>query len=103
MPRSNCNIKPIEIGIPGTPKRTVMANPWATKGGNRRRRYNPRILNEIRRYHKSTEMLIPKAPFQLLVREILLDFKVDYRFQVAALEMLQVRFQYFSPMTIGCC
>ena len=32
-------------------------------------------LREIRRYHKSTELLIRKLPFQRLVREIAQDFK----------------------------
>ena len=33
-------------------------------------------LREIRRYQKSTELLIRKLPFQRLVREIAQDFKV---------------------------
>ena len=36
---------------------------------------------EIRRYQKSTELLIRKLPFQRLVREIAQDFKTDLRFQ----------------------
>ncbi|KAG6851848.1 histone H3, partial [Tephrocybe sp. NHM501043] len=32
-------------------------------------------LREIRRYQKSTELLIRKLPFQRLVREIAQDFK----------------------------
>lgn len=34
-------------------------------------------LREIRRYQKSTELLIRKLPFQRLVREIAQDFKVS--------------------------
>ena len=34
-------------------------------------------LREIRRYQKSTELLIRKLPFQRLVREIAQDFKTD--------------------------
>merc|ERR1739842_107624 len=41
-------------------------------------------LREIRRYQKSTELLIRKLPFQRLVREIAQDFKTDLRFQSAA-------------------
>jgi len=33
-------------------------------------------LREIRRYQKSTELLIRKLPFQRLVREIAQDYKV---------------------------
>jgi histone H3 len=36
-------------------------------------------LREIRRYQKSTELLIRKLPFQRLVREIAQDFKVRFR------------------------
>jgi len=34
--------------------------------------------SEIRKYQKSTELLIRKLPFQRLVREIAQDFKVRY-------------------------
>lgn len=46
-------------------------------------------LREIRRYQKSTELLIRKLPFQRLVREIAQDFKTDLRFQAAAVSALQ--------------
>ena len=47
-------------------------------------------LREIRRYQKSTELLIRKLPFQRLVREIAQEFKIDLNFQSAALGALQV-------------
>src|SRR5204862_496316 len=46
-------------------------------------------LREIRRYQKSTELLIRKLPFQRLVREIAQDFKSDLRFQSSAIGALQ--------------
>ena len=46
-------------------------------------------LREIRKYQKSTELLIRKMPFQRLVREIAQDHKMDLRFQSAALGALQ--------------
>ena len=46
-------------------------------------------LREIRKYQKSTELLIRKLPFQRLVREIAQDFKADLRFQSAAILALQ--------------
>lgn len=49
-------------------------------------------LREIRRYQKSTELLIRKLPFQRLVREIAQDFKTDLRFQSAAIGALQVNY-----------
>lgn len=54
-------------------------------------RYKPGTvaLREIRRYQKSTELLIRKLPFQRLVREIAQDFKTDLRFQSSAIGALQ--------------
>ena len=54
-------------------------------------RYRPGTvaLREIRRYQKSTELLIRKLPFQRLVREIAQDFKTDLRFQSSAIGALQ--------------
>eukprot|EP01099_Mayorella_cantabrigiensis_P005500 TRINITY_DN4440_c0_g3_i1.p1 TRINITY_DN4440_c0_g3~~TRINITY_DN4440_c0_g3_i1.p1 ORF type:complete len:155 (+),score=58.86 TRINITY_DN4440_c0_g3_i1:46-465(+) len=46
-------------------------------------------LREIRRYQKSTELLIRKLPFQRLVREIAQDYKTDLRFQSTAVAALQ--------------
>ena len=45
-------------------------------------------LREIRRYQKSTDVLIRKALFQRLVREITQDFKGDLRFQSPAIMAL---------------
>lgn len=55
------------------------------------RRYRPGTvaLSEIRRYQKSTDLLIRKLPFQRLVREIAQNFKIDLRFQSTALLALQ--------------
>lgn len=46
-------------------------------------------LREIRRYQKSTDLLIRKLPFQRLVREIAQDYRTDCRFQSTAIEALQ--------------
>ena len=46
-------------------------------------------LREIRRYQKSTELLIRKLPFSRLVREIAQDFRTDLRFQPQAIGALQ--------------
>lgn len=49
-----------------------------TGGVKKPHRYRPGTvaLREIRKYQKSTELLIRKLPFQRLVREIAQDFKV---------------------------
>jgi histone H3 len=46
-------------------------------------------LREIRKYQKSTELLVRKLPFQRLVREIAQEFKTDLRFQSSAVLALQ--------------
>ena len=74
---------------------------WATKaarkttpsggGVKKPHRYRPGTvaLREIRKYQKSTELLIRRLPFQRLVREIAQDFKTDLRFQSSAINALQ--------------
>jgi len=63
----------------------------ATGGVKKPHRFRPGTvaLREIRKYQKSTELLIRKLPFQRLVREIAQDFKTDLRFQSSAVMALQ--------------
>ena len=62
-----------------------------TGGLKRPMRYRPGTvaLREIRRYQKSTELLIRKLPFNRLVREIAQDFKTNLRFKPQAMGALQ--------------
>ena len=55
-----------------------------------KRRYRPGTvaLREIRQYQKQTNLLIPRFPFQRLVREIATGFKTGLMFQSAALSAL---------------
>lgn len=57
----------------------------------RSHRYRPGTvaLREIRRYQRSTDLLIRKLPFQRLVREIAHEHRPDTRFQSAAILALQ--------------
>ena len=67
---------------------TKAARKSAPAGGIKKpHRYRPGTvaLREIRKYQKSTEFLIRKAPFQRLVREITQGHKGDLRFQSSAL------------------
>ncbi len=63
----------------------------ATGGMKKVHRFKPGTvaLREIRKFQKSTELLIRKLPFQRLVREISQDFQLDLRFQSAAVTALQ--------------
>ena len=55
----------------------------ATGGVKKPHRYRPGTvaLREIRRYQKSTELLLPKLPFQRLLREIVQDYVTTLHFQ----------------------
>jgi len=65
---------------------------------HKRKSSNPshvRALQEIRRYQKSTELLIPKMPFQRLIRQISSNLPAgdgggdpEWRFQSAAIGAL---------------
>uniref|UniRef100_A0A8C7DYI6 Centromere protein A n=1 Tax=Naja naja TaxID=35670 RepID=A0A8C7DYI6_NAJNA len=72
------------------PLPTFMSYP---AGPRRRRRYRPgqRALQEIRKYQKSTDLLIAKLPFARVVREICLEYTrgVDMMWQSMALLALQ--------------
>ena len=46
-------------------------------------------LREIRRYQRSTDLLIRKLPFQRLVRETAQEFTTDIRFQSTAILAIQ--------------
>ena len=46
-------------------------------------------IREIKRYQKSTELLIKRLPFGRLVREIAQTYKSDLRFQASAVVALQ--------------
>ena len=54
-------------------------------------RYRPGTvaLREIRRYQKSSDLLLRKLPFQRLVREIAQEFQHDLRFQSTVVLALQ--------------
>ena len=63
-----------------------------TCGGVKRpKRYRPGTvaLREIRKYQKSSDLLLQKLPFQRLVREISQDRRADLKFQSSALLALQ--------------
>jgi histone H3/H4 len=62
-----------------------------TGGVKRPHRYRPGTvaIREIRKYQKSTDLLIRKLPFQRLVREVAQEFKSDLHFQSHAIMALQ--------------
>merc|ERR1711934_958485 len=78
-----------------TPKKSMATKskgPKASQGGVKKaHRFRPGTvaLRHIRKYQKSTELLIRKLPFQRLVRYIANDSKTDLRFQSSAVLALQ--------------
>ena len=57
----------------------------------KKRRYKPGTLafREIKKYQRSTDMLLPRAPFQRLVRSICESVDHELRFRAEALVALQ--------------
>ncbi|GJX27345.1 histone H3.3-like protein [Tanacetum coccineum] len=85
-------VNPLEERHPGSSLPPAARKSAPTTGGVKKpHRYRPGTvaLREIRKYQKSTELLIRKLPFQRLVREIAQDFKTDLRFQSHAVLALQ--------------
>lgn len=71
--------------------KTSKASTAMSKGERKKPRFKPGTvaLREIKRYQKTTDSLIPKAPFQRLVRDICNGIDNDLRFQPMALEAIQ--------------
>eukprot|EP00483_Globobulimina_turgida_P000498 UN00498 len=63
---------------------------YSSKGKKRRNRPGTVALREIRKYQKSTDLLLRKLPFSRVVKEIAHKYKPDLRFQATALAALQV-------------
>jgi histone H3 len=68
------------------------SNPVTELAGVKKpRRFRPGTvaLREIKKYQKSTELLIRKLPFQRLVREVYSVYRSDLRFQHSSIQALQ--------------
>ena len=79
--------QPPRLGLKAAKKIPPKKKPRISKP--RRWRPGTVALREIRRYQKSTNLLIQKLPFQRLVREIAQELKSDLRFQTSAVMALQ--------------
>lgn len=79
----------------GKAPRTAAAKSATTEDGKPKvrkpHRFKPGTvaLREIRKYQKSTELLVKKLPFQRLVRELLQEHESGIRIQKTALEAVQ--------------
>ena len=81
--------------------RQELKNSNLTGGIKRARKWKPgsKALHEIRLFQRTTNMVINKAPFQRLVREITEKIKPEIRFQSAAVGALQVQLQSVHNQT----
>lgn len=77
----------------GKATKRILVTKAAMEGGKvkKPRRYRPGTvaLREIRRYQKSSDLLMRKLPFQRLVREVAQSFHSDLRFQSSAIMAMQ--------------
>lgn len=93
--RSNNGQRPGKtIGGKGTITKQIIAlkgRPVTVDRIKKPHRFRPGTcaLREIRKYQRSTELLIRKLPFQRLVREIAQHYKQEVRFQASAMAALQ--------------
>mmetsp|Transcript_9497 Transcript_9497/g.24202 ORF Transcript_9497/g.24202 Transcript_9497/m.24202 type:complete len:123 (+) Transcript_9497:161-529(+) len=73
-----------------SPKRGAVSKPRPSSARKQRMRPNDRALKEIRKYQRSTDLLLRKLPFARLVREVQIGFvNKEYRWQAAAIIALQ--------------
>jgi len=80
-----------EPGVVRCSHAAARAPPSYPGGVKRAHRYRPGTvaLREIRKFQRSTETLIPKLPFQRLVKEVAQNYQTDLRFQSTAIAALQ--------------
>merc|ERR1711920_958805 len=70
-------------------KKSAPAKGGIKEKGKRRWKAGTVALREVKRYQKSVKNLLPRAPFQRLVRNIVQSQDHELRFQSAALAALQ--------------
>ena len=90
--RKNTGAKAPRKNLGNKAARKTAAGPLAHATGIKKpHKFRPGTvaLREIRKFQKSTDLLIRKLPFQRLVREIAQDYKADLRFQSQAVLALQ--------------
>lgn len=81
-------------------KSKVIKIDGAVKPPGHRKLQGAKALKEIRHYQSTTSLLVKRLPFQRLVREICQGYKDNIRFQVSALEGLQVAFRLFPIFAV---
>lgn len=82
-----------------TAKKSAQTPPHSSAGRGLKKphRYRPGTvaLREIRKYQKSTDLLIRKLPFQRLIKDISQQMKPGFRYRSSALEAMQHALEAF--------
>lgn len=86
--KPSLNVKSNKTG--SAKKKPKNNNEGDVKPPDYRHQAGAKALKEIRYYQSTTSLLLKRLPFQRLVREICQGMKTDFRFQVSALEAMQV-------------
>lgn len=86
-----------------TAKREAKSSHASSNGAKRQHRWRPGTvaLREVRKYQNSTSMLIQRAPFRRLVREIVTTFKDTIRMSSSALEAIQEATESYVVNVLG--
>ena len=93
MPKTKAvakEVKPMPVKGKSSKSKAIKKTAPA-EGGVKKERAKPKYrpgtvaLREIKRYQKSLDMMLPKAPFQRLVRSISMGLDQDLRFQSQSL------------------
>lgn len=105
VPRRNSSVAPALANVPAL---TAMALRKQRGSTVRPHKFRPvtRAIMEIRKYQKSTHLLIRKAPFCRLVKEVTQLFHHTLRWRVDAVEALQVAAEEFLTKLMDdayCC
>lgn len=96
MARTKTTARKSSAGVK-KPRKQIMSKtakkstPPIAAGIKKPHRFRPGTIaaREIRRYQKSTELLLRKLPFQRLVKEIAQEIRPETRFQASAILALQ--------------
>ena len=90
MPKTKEAAKKMSVGKKVSSKsKGVKKNPEAKERKKMRWKPGTVALREVKRYQRSVENLLPRAPFQRLVRAVCKDYNPDLRWQPAALLAIQ--------------
>ena len=105
MARTKCTARKDEVGKKWSTFAKKQPRSQSDKASTQHQlhRYRPGTvtLREIRRYQKSTELLIHKLPFQHLVCEILQGFGMGFRVTPAMMMALQEAAEAYLVQLLG--